>query len=142
MINDYYKLPLQLNKITEKRELQKCSLYDSISDMVHLIAITCFGECKHDESFGCEIWEHDFENITNSQKYKEKLITSIKATLKKQEPRLSNINVDIQIEQIDYMLKQRRIKSRIKMKVTGKLTSTNESFLHYDEFFIGPLSYY
>lgn len=142
MINDYYKLPLQLSKVTEKRELQKCSLYDSISDMVHLIAITCFGECKHDESFGCEIWEHDFENITNSQKYKEKLITSIKATLKKQEPRLSNINVDIQIEQIDYMLKQRRIKSRIKMKVTGKLTSTNESFLYYDEFFIGPLSYY
>ncbi len=142
MITDYYKLPLQLSKVTQKREHPKCSLYDSIADMVHLISITYFGECKHDETFGCEIWEHDFENITNSQKHKEKLITSIQATLKKQEPRLTNIHVDIQIEQIDYMLLQRRIKSRIKMKVTGKLASTNEPFLHRDEFFIGPLSYY
>jgi len=142
MITDYYKLPLQLSNVTQKKEHTKCSLYDSIADMVHLISITYFGECKHDETFGCEIWEHDFENITNTQKHKEKLTSSIQATLIKQEPRLTNIRVDIQIEQIDYMLSQRRIKSRIKMKVTGKLTSTNEPFLHNDEFFIGPLSYY
>lgn len=142
MINEYYKLPLRLGDVSRKKEHNKCALAESVSGMVHLIAITYFGECKHDESFGCEIWEHDFENISNSQAYREKLIKSIQATIEKQEKRLGNISVDIQIEQVDYSAFQRRIKSRIKLKVTGQLTATNEPFLHNDEFFIGPLSYY
>lgn len=142
MIRDYYKLPLRLGALSQKQEHPKCSLQDSVSGLIHLIAITYFGECKHDESFGCEIWEHDFENISNSQKHRERLIKSIKRTIEKQEPRLNNIAIDIQIEQIDYMMFQRRIKSKIMLKVKGKLTSTNEPFLHIDEFFIGPLSYF
>lgn len=142
MISNFYKLPLRLGEVTQKKEHNKCSLAESVNGMIHLIAITCFGECKHDESFGCEIWEHDFENISNSQEYREKLINSIKSTIEKQEKRLSNIVVDIQIEQVDYTAFQRRVKSRIKLKVLGQLTSTNESFAHNDEFFIGPLSYY
>ena len=142
MITDYYKLPLRLADISKKKGHPKCSLHESVSGMVHLIAITCFGECKHDETFGCEIWEHDFENISNAQKHREKLINSIQQTFEEQEPRLSNIVVDIQIDQIDYTMFQRRIKSRIMLKVQGTLTSTNEPFLHSDQFFIGPLSYY
>ena len=142
MINNYYKLPLQFGDVSQKKEHRKCSLAESVAEMVHLIAITNVGECKHDESFGCEIWEHDFENISNSQEYREKLIKSVQATIQKQEKRLCNITVDIQIEQVDYSAFQRRIKSRIKLKVQGQLTSTNEQFIHNDEFFIGPLSYY
>lgn len=142
MLNDYYKLPLRLTDVSQKKEHPKCSLHESVAGFVHLVAITYFGECKHDETFGCEIWEHDFENISNSQKHREKLINSIRSTIEKQEPRLSNISVDVQIEQIDYTFLQRRIKSRIKLKVQGTLSSTNESFFHSDQFFIGPLSYY
>ena len=142
MITDYYKLPLRLGNVSQKKEHAKCSLHDSVAGMVHLIAITYFGECKHDESFGCEIWEHDFENISNAQKHREKLINSIRNTIKKQEKRLGDISVDIQIEQIDYTMFQRRIKSRITLHVKGRLVSTNEPFSHDDEFFIGPLSYF
>ncbi|MEN8115739.1 MAG: GPW/gp25 family protein [Bacteroidota bacterium] len=142
MITDYYKLPLKLGQISQKKEHAKCSLHESVAGMVHLIAITYFGECKHDETFGCEIWEHDFENISNSQKHRERLANSIQKTIVKQEQRLTNISVDIQIEQIDYMMFQRRIQSRIELKVKGTLVSTNEPFLHEDQFFIGPLSYY
>lgn len=142
MIHDYYKLPLRLSAMSQKQEHPKCSLNDSVAGMIHLIAITYFGECKHDESFGCEIWEHDFENISNSQKHREKLKNAIQQTIEKQELRLLNISIDIQIEQIDYMMLQRRIKSKITLKVQARLASTNEPFLHIDEFFIGPLSYY
>lgn len=142
MIRDYYKLPLRLGALIQKQEHPKCSLHDSVAGLIHLIAITYFGECKHDESFGCEIWEHDFENISNSQKHRVMLINSIKQTIEKQEPRLSNVTIDILIEQIDYMIFHRRIKSKILLKVKGKLRSTNEQFSHVDEFFIGPLSYY
>lgn len=142
MIRDYYKLPLRLGPLSQKQEHPKCTLNDSVADMIHLIAITYFGECKHDETFGCEIWEHDFENISNPQKHREKLITSIQKTIENQEPRLMKISIDVQIEQIDYMMFHRRIKSKIKLKVQARLRSTNEPFLHIDEFFIGPLSYY
>ena len=142
MISDYYSLPLQLNLISQKKEHPKCSLAESVAEMLRLISITYFGECKHDESFGCEIWEHDFENIANTQIYREQLVHSIKHTIEKQEPRITNVRVDVQIEQIDYKLFQRRIKSRITLKVLGTLVLTNESFTYKDQFFIGPLSYY
>ncbi|MCF6333254.1 MAG: GPW/gp25 family protein [Draconibacterium sp.] len=142
MNNAYYTLPLQLARISQKKEHPKCTLYESVAAMVHLISVTYFGECKHDGTFGCEIWEHDFENIANSQIYREHLMNSIQKTIIKQEQRLTNINVDIQIEQIDYRLFQRRIKSRIILKVFGTMVTTNESFSYTDQFFIGPLSYY
>jgi len=142
MNNTYYNLPLQFERISRKKEHPKCTLHESVAAMVHLISVTYFGECKHDVAFGCEIWEHDFENIVNSQVYRERLINSIQKTIAKQEKRLTNIRVDVQLEQIDYRLFQRRIKSRIILKVLGTLVITNESFSHTDQFFIGPLSYY
>jgi phage baseplate assembly protein W len=142
MIANYYKLPLQLNRISKKKEHPKCNLADSVAAMIHLISVTYFGECKHDETFGCEIWEHDFENIVNSQSYRDQLKESIKQTIQEHEPRLSNVWVDVQIEQIENKLFQRRIKSRIQLRVEGTMTLTNEPFSHTDQFFIGPLSYY
>jgi len=141
-MNEYYKIPLHLGKVTQKREIPKCSLPDSVAQMIHLIVTTGYGECKSNPTFGSEIWEKDFENIANSQAYRENLRKSIQSTLEKQEPRLTGIRVDIQMEQVDYMLFTRRAKSRIKIKVTGLLTKTNEPFSYSDQFFIGPLSYY
>jgi phage baseplate assembly protein W len=141
-MNEYYKIPLHLGKVTQKKEIPKCSLPDSVAQMIHLIVTTGFGECKSNPTLGSEIWEKDFENIANSQMYRENLRKSIQLTLEKQEPRLTGIRVDIQMEQVDYMLFTRRAKSRIKIKVTGLLTKTNEPFSYSDQFFIGPLSYY
>ncbi len=142
MMTEYYKLPLKLEEITQKKEHKKCSMAESVAAMVHLIAVTYFGECKHDTSFGCEIWEHDFENISNPQQHRERLIKSIQNTITKHEKRLTDIIVDIQIQQIDYIQLQRRVKSRITLKVKATLVETNEPFTHYDQFFIGPLSYF
>ena len=141
MITDYYKFPLQPERLMNKKEHPKCSLPDSVAGLIHLIAVTNFGEYKHDNTFGCEVWEHDFENISNSQIYREKLRSSIQETIEKHEPRLTNVKVGILIDQIDYRMVQRRIKSRIRLKVDASLTLTNESFTYTDQFFIGPLSY-
>lgn len=138
---EYYRLPFQPGRVMEKKEHPKCSLADSVAALLHLVAVTNFGDYTHDPTFGCEIWEHDFENISNSQIFREKLRVSIQATIEKHEPRLSNVRVGIQIDQIDYRMGQRRIKSRIRLKVDATLTLTNEPFTFTDQFFIGPLSY-
>ena len=141
-MNEFYTIPLQLGKVTRKKEIPKCGLPDSVAQMIHLIVTTGFGECKYNPSFGCEIWEKDFENIVNSQLYRENLRKSIQYTIEKQEPRLTGIRVDIQMEQVDYRMFNRRTKSRIRIRITGMLTKTNEPFTFSDQFFIGPLSYY
>jgi len=142
MLKEYYKLPLKSGDLCRGKEIPKCSLSDSVAQIIHLIATTGFGECKYNQSFGCEIWELDFENIINSQLYREKLRKSIQRTIETHEPRISSAKVDIQMEQIDYMMFNRKIKSRIRVKIIGMLAKTNEPFNYTDQFFIGPLSYY
>ena len=141
-MNEFYKIPLQLGKVAEKKEIPRCSLPESVAQMIHLMVTTGFGECRHNPSFGSEIWEKDFENIVNTQLYRETLRRSIQSTIEKHEPRLTGIRVDIQMDQVDYTMFSRRTKSRIKIRVTGVLTRTNEPFSFTDQFFIGPLSYY
>ena len=138
---DYYNLPLQLVDLIEKKEHPRCTLNESVAMMIHLITTSHFGEYKHDDSFGCEIWEHDFENIGNTQLYKDQLRRSIKQTVETHEPRLSEVWVDIQIEQIESRVGNRRIKSRIRLHIKGSLSMTNEPFVFTEQFFIGPLSY-
>jgi phage baseplate assembly protein W len=142
MTNPYYASPLNLGSIIHKKELPRLSLRESISAWIHLLLVTHFGEFKDDESFGCQIWEHDFENITNSQKFKDDLQKAILQSLKIHEPRLTNTRLDIQIEQVEVLLQNRRVKIRIGIKIFGTIIKTNESFTHVESFFIGPLSYF
>ena len=140
--SEYYYFPLKPADLIQKKEHPRIPLRESVSREIHLITITHFGEFKPDESFGCEIWEFDFENMTNSQLFKEQIKKSLKQTIEKHEPRLSQVRVDIQIQQIEFRVVNRRTKSRITLKVDGVLTKTNEPFTYSENFFIGPLSYY
>ncbi len=69
---------------------------------------------------------------------------SLQNTIKTNEKRLINVNIDLQIEQIDIVskVKNKRIKTRISLVVIGIIEKTNESFTHQEVFFVGPLSYY
>lgn len=126
----------------QKKEHPRILLKDSVSRVIHLITITHFGELKSDESFGCEIWEFDFENVTNTQLFKEEIRNSLIKTISMHEPRLSQVRVDVQVQQVEYRVLNRRTKSRITLRVDGVLTKTNEPFTYSEAFFIGPLSYY
>jgi phage baseplate assembly protein W len=138
----YYDIPLNLGEVIHKKELPRISLKESISKWIHILVVTRYGECKHDDTFGCQIWEHDFENITNSQKFKEELSKAILNSIAIHEPRLTDIRVDIQIEQVELALQNRRVKIRIGIRIRGNIRKTNESFTHHENFFIGPLSYF
>jgi phage baseplate assembly protein W len=142
MSDVYYSLPLNPGEIIRKREQLKISLKESISAWIHILLVTHYGEFKGDESFGCEIWEHDFENITNAQKFKEDLQKTILQSITIHEPRLANIRSVIQIEQVEVLFQNRRIKIRVGIKVSGTIKKTNEPFSHFESFFIGPLSYF
>lgn len=141
MVNTYFNIPLELTKIKNKEDISKINLKQSIHNMLHLICTTSFGELKHDPDFGSEIWQYDFINIYNLNNFKENLRKSISTSIKKNERRLKNINIEIQIEQIELKFVNKRTKVRINLHIEGIIDKTNEQFKHQEMFFIGPLSY-
>jgi predicted component of type VI protein secretion system len=142
MSDNFLRIPVDTGLITRKKELNRCSLYESVSAMVHLIATTQFGENKHDRTCGNELWEYDFQNIVNIQAFREELARSIRDSVYRHEKRLSDIAVNINFEQVVTTTLNRRVKQRIEITIKGTLVKTNEPFNLSEIFFMGPLSYY
>jgi phage baseplate assembly protein W len=143
MFTTFLNNPVSFGAIIRKAETRRIDLKQSIHNMLHLILTTSFGEVKHDPFFGCEIWQFDFENIYNPHSFKEDLKRSLQNSIRKNEKRLSRVTVDLQIEQLEIStrIKNKRIKTRIVLLISGLIEKTNEEFLHQEVFFIGPLSY-
>lgn len=143
MFPSFLNIPLKLGDIKQKADVSRVSVSDSIHNMIHLITTSSYGEFRADSSFGCDIWSHDFENVYNPYTFREELKKSIQNSIKNNELRLININVDLTVEQVEITNKinNRRIKTRILLTVKATIAKTNEPFLHKEMFFIGPLSY-
>lgn len=143
MFTTFLNNPVRFGAIIRKAETHRVDLKQSIHNMIHLILTTSYGEVKHDPFFGCEIWQFDFENIYNPHAFKEDLKRSLQNSIRKNEKRLSRVSVDLQIEQMEILtrIKNKRIKTRILVLVSGLIEKTNEEFVHQEVFFIGPLSY-
>lgn len=139
----YYELPLKPSSLFQKNEHKFCHLKDSIAHHIHLLNTTHFGECSFDETFGCAIWEIDFDNLKSVNKLKNLIIESLEESLKRHEKRLTNIKVEVNInqEEISTEFDPNRIKKKIDLKIFGTIKSTNENFSYSEYFFIGPLSY-
>ena len=140
---EYYSLPLALEKVMRQQEHPRSTLQQSVTQHLHLLLTTAFGEFPGDERFGCGIWDHDFDNVTSAHKLKELIRQSLMRSIQEQEPRLGHVRVELMIvqEELAEGANSRRIKKRINIAVTGILNSTNEQLVFRDSFFVGPLSY-
>ncbi len=144
MFTAFLHIPVRLGDIMQKTDVARVSMKDSIHNMIHLIATTAYGEVRNDPSFGCDIWKFDFENIYNPPTFREELKKSLQTSIKAGEKRLTQVSVDLQIDQVEVptKIRNRRVKTRIFMVVNGVIEKTNEPFSHQELFYMGPLSYY
>ena len=139
----YYKIPLQLGPVMEGHELATCSQFDSITKNLELILMTRFGEHRSDPSFGCEIWELDFELIVSARLWEEKLRQSLLRSVTTHEHRLSNTAVNVTVsdmEKFNVFKQFTEIKKRVDILVTGVIHKTGESFSFHTNMFLSPLS--
>ncbi|HXB07038.1 MAG TPA: GPW/gp25 family protein [Puia sp.] len=143
MQQEYYSLPLTLERVMNKQEHAKVSMQQSVSQHLHLLLTTAFGGFPANERFGCGIWEYDFDNVTSAHKMKEWIRQSLLEVIALQEKRLTNIRVEVLLrqEEVTDITAGRRIKKKIDISITGQLGLTNERFTYRDNFFVGPLSY-
>lgn len=139
----YYKIPLQLGQVMEGNELPTCNMFESITKNLELIITTRFGEHRSDPSFGCEIWELDFELIVSARLWEEKLRQSLLRSVTSHEHRLSNTSVDVAItdmEKFNVFKQYTEIKKRVDIHVMGVIHKTGEPFSFRTNMFLSPLS--
>jgi phage baseplate assembly protein W len=142
MNKSYYKVPFNFESFFEQKDLKKISLKESISQYISIIITTAFKEYKHDHSFGSEIWETDFDLLTNVNRLKERIKTSLSTKVKTLEKRLSNINVNIILgESVVSHTTKTRLKKQLKIEITGVIKKTNEPYYFTGMYYIAPLSY-
>jgi phage baseplate assembly protein W len=138
-----YNIPLRLTDAMEGRELPACDLETSIQKTLELIITTRFGEHRSDPTFGCEIWDLDFELIISARLWEEKLRQSLLKSITSHELRLAGAEINVAINDIEKFntLKQfTEIKKRVDIRVTGIMKKTGEPFAFHTALFLSPLS--
>ncbi|WP_346882972.1 GPW/gp25 family protein [uncultured Algibacter sp.] len=143
MNSRFFTIPLDTNKIISNKEHATCDMKESIAHFIHLITTAYFGECTFDDTFGCSIWDVDFDNLTSTNKIKTFITDSLFDSIKRHEKRLTQIDVHVVIKQAEIKTSTASniIKKKVSIKVLGKVKKTDEDFLYNEFFYIGPLSY-
>jgi len=139
----YYTLPLDPELLMQKKEHPGCTLKQSVAQHLHLIITTAFGEMQSDVDFGNSIWDHDFDNLTARTRQQEWMKESLLQAIRKHEKRLDAIKVDVLVkqEEVNALSTERRVKKRLDINITARLTATSEDITFRDSFFVSPLSY-
>jgi predicted component of type VI protein secretion system len=139
----YYSLPLDPELLMQKKEHPGCNLKQSIGHHLHLIVTTAFGEMQSDVDFGNSIWDHDFDNLTARARQQEWMKESLLQAIRKHEKRLDRVKVDVLVkqEEVNALTTERRIKKRLDINISARLTATSEDITFRDSFFVSPLSY-
>ncbi|MCX6188260.1 MAG: GPW/gp25 family protein [Bacteroidetes bacterium] len=145
MEQHYYKLPIFFeNLITKNKELEPSSKGESIAAHVYLIITSKYGESRFDETYGCEIWDFDFVNITNASNWKSLIVDSVVKNIIKHEKRLMNVKVTLDIKEEDVLNSSTNVKSvkkAVRISVSANLSDTNEPFTFVQKMFLSPLSF-
>src|SRR5829696_5307895 len=139
----YYTIPLQLSTLMEGRELPVCDLETSVHKNLELIITTKFGEHRSDPTYGCEIWELDFELIVSARLWEEKLRQSLLKSIIIHEQRLTNVELSVSIsdmEKYNVLRQFTEIKKRVDIVVSGLIKKTGEPFSFHTNLFLSPLS--
>ena len=139
----YYTLPLDPELLMQKKEHPGCTLKQSVGHHLHLIITTAFGEMQSSPDFGNSIWDHDFDNLTARTRQQEWMKESLLQAIRKHEKRLDAIKVDVLVkqEEVNAFSTERRVKKRLDINISARLTATSEDITFRDSFFVSPLSY-
>ncbi len=145
MEQHYYKLPLNFESlITKNKELEPSSKGESIAANVYLIITSKFGENRFDETYGCEIWDFDFVNVSSQTHWKSAIIKSIENSISRHELRLMNVKVNMDVYEVDVnniSANVVNVKRAVKISIQANLKETNEPFTFVQKMFLSPLSF-
>lgn len=138
-----YNKPFRLKNILENKDLAEADLGKSISQNIELIIFTRYGEHRHNNKFGCEIWDLDFELIVSETTWEEKFRQSLLKSITDYEPRLYRVEVEIKMTEVEKIFSVRNvteIKKKVDISIWGKMNITGEKYYFNTSLFLSPLS--
>jgi phage baseplate assembly protein W len=144
MLSEFYKYPLKISDIFEGRELSKCELGESISQNLQLIITSHYGEHRYNPTFGCEIWEMDFDLIMSIRIWEEKLRKSLVYAVADNEKRIENIDIEVRVSEVEKQNpfdKYIAIRRRVDIFIKGSVAETGEKYHFHTDLFLSPISY-
>jgi phage baseplate assembly protein W len=141
MAHTFYKLPLRLDQIIQKKKQATCTLKHSIAQNLHLIISTYRGEAAYSDEFGCSLWDEEF-NIQLNLRWKENLCDSLKQAVDQFEKRLQLQEVKALMQEQNELLDKGNLRVRkcLHIEIKGIIKKTNEPFHFRDTIFISPLA--
>jgi len=141
MAHTFYKLPLRLDQVIQKKKQATCTLKHSIAQNLHLIICTYRGEAAYSDEFGCSLWDEEF-NIQLNFRWKENLCDSLKQAVDQFEKRLQLQEVKVMMQEQNELLERGNLRVRkcLHIEIKGIIKKTNEPFHFRDTIFISPLA--
>jgi len=133
-MSEYYKIPFEPELILARKSHSRCGLEDSIKQFIRLVLLTGFKEFKRAPTFGCSIWDIEYDIFPNESGSKQIIQESLSRSIKKYETRLSNVDVEATIEESSPLMK------KVKIQIRGKIKATATPFSHDETFFLCPKS--
>ena len=141
----YYELPINFSTLMQpNKDLYTCELRSSIAQNINLIITSKYNEHRFDDTYGCEIWDMDFELILNESAWKDKVNKSVLQTVKKHELRLDQIDSEISITEEEFVNKRtgfKGIRKKVMITITALVKETGQQFKFNSYLFLSPLSF-
>jgi len=143
-LKQYYSIPFDADVLIEKKKHPLCDIRDSIQMNINMILKTHFCEYRYNHTYGCFIWNQDYSTVTNISIWLDELRNSILSSVELNEPRISRIDIKIDLEEAEYFERFKgqplRLKHKLTIEIKGVVTHLNEPFEHSEFLFFSPLS--
>lgn len=143
-MKQYYSIPFDVNALIEKKRHPLCDIRESIQMNINMIIKTHFFEYRYNYMYGCFIWNQDYSTVASISKWLDEIQTSILSSVELNEPRLSKIEIKIDLEEAEVFERFKgqplRLKHKLTTEIKGVITHLNESFEHYEFLFFSPLA--
>jgi phage baseplate assembly protein W len=127
----------------ERQEIPTCGVGESIAQLLHLLIHTRYGELRSDRSFGCRIWEIEFDRTLTNGDWSDQLSLSLEAAIREHEPRLKNAKFTISMAVVDhnsFFRQPDEYRRLATVGVSALLAETEEPFQFYTQLHVGQLA--
>ena len=146
MRNHCYSLPFKpiklLDSKNKRKRLKVSNVYQSIDEHLKLLFLTTYGELRYDHDYGSVVNNLDFSNEHQSGLFEKVVQKSLLESIKKFEPRLKHIELDVKFDRkgelIDDVTKNYRL--YIIVKVYAIIINTDEPFKTILKVFFSPVT--
>lgn len=123
------------------QEMPTCGVGVSIAQGIHLLLHTRYGELRSDRSYGCSVWELEFDRSVSSSHWINHLCESMEEAIQQHEPRLKNPQVTVQFQSVERGIDPipEDYQRRATVTVQAILCETDEPFRFSTQLHLGQL---